>query len=370
MAFYNSNIGIALHDGRFNVFSIATERLTDIFYVGLTIPWPSPKTSSFDVPGMNGKIDLTDVHGGVTYSNRLCTLDLVQREGTLTEQIETFVRKYNGKKCVIEAIDDGFMLVGRLTVTSDDMKKNKRKLTCLFDAEPLKITSAVHEYTKLPDSAAAEFDENQITFDSSSEVINLSFSGGVISYKHRYTNISDWAKSARVTYRVNAGSAKILLIKGTILSDVGVTRWKIIDSNGNLVFKNNDYSEVTSGFVYIGGATMGELFLTVNSTRLGAFSASSGTTSVEFEILDVTQSAHIFVNKGEDTYARYRTEGGDGSAEIFLNDVIIKPINTNGDDVIDPRLIIKNGNNIVYFKHVAEHTLNKIITLKYREGEL
>lgn len=104
-------------------------------------PPPSPKKALISVPGRDGDIDLSDIHGDITYSNRSITMSF----GVLKSRKEwpslysEILNHFNGQ--AVEAIfddDPNYFYKGRAEVTSYERFQRLGTLKIIMDADPYK----------------------------------------------------------------------------------------------------------------------------------------------------------------------------------------------------------------------------------------
>lgn len=372
---YNEQICIALYNGEWFLGNgLDWETVTDKFIVGLTVPIPTAKKYEIDIPGRHGTLDLSDAIDGVKYNNRVCGLKLVAKTATTDAEIEAFIRTYNGKRCVLDVQAEEYKLIGRFAVLNKKENKAERILSCEFNAEPLKIKST-QNYGITPTASGESIPG---TYKVSAGVTGLQYDGQKVSFKHSYTSDDVYAQYASAKYEFDCtGKTKIMITakrSGKIgnLSFGGTARsnfrWTITDAAGNVLVDTLDgekllYNE--NGF--------GKLMLNISSTANSAGMAKLVTHTLEISLKTV--SAFIFTNSGEETIARYSTNNPTGSFEIWLNDVCVLNKQTYEGSVddgnnyqLDPRLIVKHGTNIAFFKALASSY--SLSLLSYRESEL
>ena len=101
-----------------------------IFTDTYEMPVPEYKPYEVDIPGGNGKIDLTEFTGDISYSNRsqkfkFCKLPEVSQSEF--ERIKTKVSKFlHGKRfSYVVSVDPDYIYTGRFSVTSDTSRENK-----------------------------------------------------------------------------------------------------------------------------------------------------------------------------------------------------------------------------------------------------
>lgn len=116
-----------------------------IFTDTYEMPVPEYKPYEVDIPGGNGKIDLTEFTGDISYSNRsqkfkFCKLPEVSQSEF--ERIKTKVSKFlHGKRfSYVVSVDPDYIYTGRFSVTSDTSRENKAAFIVVkVDADPYKL---------------------------------------------------------------------------------------------------------------------------------------------------------------------------------------------------------------------------------------
>lgn len=120
-------------------------KLTDLGLIVARGIWPraTPKTSYLEVPGGDGKIDLSDVlRGDAVFNNVTGTLELIVLRPDRFD-VHDFANHYSGRRVMVRmGDDDDYFRVGRCWISADDRKKVLRKLTMTFDAEPYRYALA------------------------------------------------------------------------------------------------------------------------------------------------------------------------------------------------------------------------------------
>lgn len=119
-----------------------TEKDWGLMWVDFAIPPADPMTYTFEVPGRNGVIDVTDRMGGVKYRNRQLTFTFIRKDissqdwHTLYSEIANYC---HGKqmKLTLDS-DSGFYWNGRIVVESSKEDQIHSVLTLVMDAEPYK----------------------------------------------------------------------------------------------------------------------------------------------------------------------------------------------------------------------------------------
>lgn len=370
---YNEQICIALYNGEWFLGNdLDWETVTDKFIVGLTVPIPTAKKYEIDIPGRHGTLDLSDVLNGVKYNNRVCSLKLVAKTATTDTEIEAFIRTYNGKRCVLDVQAEEYKLIGRFAVLSKKENKAERILSCELNAEPLKIKHT-QNYGITPNAASESITG---TYKVSAGVTGLQYSNKQITFKHSYTSDDVYAEYASVKYEFDCSDKTKIMIKAKLKGKIGDLtfagtrnfKWTITDTSGNVLVDSLDGEKL----LYNENG-LGKLMLNISSIANSAGMAKLVTHILEISIEAVT--AFVFTNSGEETVARYSTNNPTGSFEIWLNDVCVQNKQTyegNVDDgnnyLLDPRLVVKHGTNIVYFK--ALKSSYSLSMLSFRESEV
>lgn len=114
-------------------------KATDIGLIVARGVWPRavPKTSYIDIPGSDGKLDLSEVlRGEATFSNVTGTILFIVLNRDKFN-LNRFINHYHGRRVMIRmGDDDDYYRVGRCWVTADDRKRVLREFTLTVDAEP------------------------------------------------------------------------------------------------------------------------------------------------------------------------------------------------------------------------------------------
>lgn len=127
-----------------NVFfdSIRTYDDWKLMLESIHITFPEPKLELVDIPGMNGKIDLTEANGPVCYKNRTVTLTFsldtdYTKWHILSSQI---ARELHGKqkKCILPD-DPNFYYFGRFQLETSKDNDVITDITITGDVEPFKL---------------------------------------------------------------------------------------------------------------------------------------------------------------------------------------------------------------------------------------
>ena len=105
------------------------------------IPLPNPKTSTVDIKGADGVLDLSEVlTGDILYNNRTIKLTFEMMDDTdyysLITEISNFL---HGKKVTVTLTnDEDYYYVGRATINQWECVKRKGKIVIQVDCEPYK----------------------------------------------------------------------------------------------------------------------------------------------------------------------------------------------------------------------------------------
>ena len=122
------------------------------------ISMPQPNTTLLDVPGRNGRLDLSEVlTGDISYGNR--ELKLVLAAETNIERWQATCRnifnKYHGRSVTVTFDDDpGHYYVGRAAVSDPHRQRNAGQLTITVDAEPFRYEKDITIITLSGSTAA------------------------------------------------------------------------------------------------------------------------------------------------------------------------------------------------------------------------
>lgn len=313
--------------------------LTGLFVIGYTVPLPAPKTYLVEVPGMDGSLDLTEALGGVKYYNRPVTIQFVALDETTQEEIDAFCAKYNGQRCALNIEEgyqqNGYYLIGRLTITGDDHKEHKRKITCAFDAAPMKILS---EETKAasPNAVTAL---TGYTLNSSSNVKNVAVITN--SKELHFQPTGSVGNKCSVVYKL-AVNEDAFYITGT----TDDCHWWVEDGSNVLLDSENSSGGTTSALLFSeDGFT--DVYVHVEYTPATTWDSQKYHKLTDFYASSMYGEAVVaFDNIGVDTIASYSTAGAEGSFRLLLNDVLVTLPATGGKKVYDPRLMVKNGSNL------------------------
>ena len=115
----------------------------DIVLTKADIPLPSVKTSSVDIKGANGILDLSEVlTGDVCYGNRDIKLTFAMMEDRDYHSIISDIANYiHGKKVTLKlSSDDEYFYSGRATINNCYYSPGKSSLVIAINAEPFKYS--------------------------------------------------------------------------------------------------------------------------------------------------------------------------------------------------------------------------------------
>lgn len=120
-------------------------KLTDLGLIVARAEWPraAPKTSYLEIPGGDGKVDLSEVlRGEAVFGNVSGTLNLIVLRPEIFD-FSGFLQHYHGRRVMVRmGDDDDFYHVGRCWVSADDRKNVLRRFSVSFDAEPYRYALA------------------------------------------------------------------------------------------------------------------------------------------------------------------------------------------------------------------------------------
>lgn len=105
------------------------------------IPLPTPKTSTVDIKGADGLLDLSEVlTGDIQYNNRTIKLTFEMMDDTGYYDLITTISNYlHGKKVTIRLNnDDDYYYTGRAVINQWECVKRKGKIVIQVDCEPYK----------------------------------------------------------------------------------------------------------------------------------------------------------------------------------------------------------------------------------------
>lgn len=188
-------------------FDDITSYSLGLLLIEKSIGTATPKTNYIDIPGADGKLDLTESFGEVKYSNRSLSFKFVTR-GNHDDVYDNVMNALNGKLFNIELNDDkGYFFRGRISVSdwSEDnafgyinisadcepyrYKKEVTKTSITLTAEPQNITLINNGRTVMPKFTATgkgsiTLNENIVEFSPSE------FTNPFITLKNGSTTLS------------------------------------------------------------------------------------------------------------------------------------------------------------------------------------
>lgn len=169
----------------------------------VNIPPAKPKTNYIDIPGADGSLDLTEVHGEIRYSDRECsfTFTMLPTDFSTWEEKQTEVSNLlNGKevKIVLDK-DDEYFYKGRCTVDSYSEKKKIRQIV---------VKAKVHPYKyKLYETSVS------YALTTAAKTIYLTNGRKTVAPTITCTADNTSVSIGGATYKLNAGTHKILDIQ-------------------------------------------------------------------------------------------------------------------------------------------------------------
>lgn len=105
------------------------------------IPFPEPKTSTVNIKGADGVLDLSEVlSGDVKYSNRTIKLTFeILNDSNYVDLIKEIGNYIHGKKLTFQLTNDElYYYTGRATINNWECVKRKGKIVMSIDCEPYK----------------------------------------------------------------------------------------------------------------------------------------------------------------------------------------------------------------------------------------
>lgn len=129
-----------LHDVIFNN-EISAYRDWNIVLTKVEIPPPTPKTTSVEIKGADGEIDLSEVlTNDIKYKNRTIKLTFEVMDDKEYYSITSNVGKYlHGKRVTFTLNDDdSYYYTGRATINSWECVQRKGTIVITIDADPYK----------------------------------------------------------------------------------------------------------------------------------------------------------------------------------------------------------------------------------------
>lgn len=189
----------------------------DLLMVSKTIGQAIPKTIEIDIPGQDGKLDLTECYGQINYYNRTLefTFDCFQDYKSWAELLRQIKQHLHGKmQKIILDVDPDYYYYGRCKVDSFTNDKQIGHIMISCDCEPYKyklektviendvIAKKVCTYQNLYREVVPEItvtDTAQIEFENAT----YSFSKGT------FKNLNIVFKEGTNTVKILSGSGKI-----------------------------------------------------------------------------------------------------------------------------------------------------------------
>ena len=113
----------------------------DIALTKVEIPLPAPKTSTVDIKGANGLLDLSEVlTGDIVYGNRTMKLTFEMLDDTDYYELISDISNYlHGRVISVRLTRDGdYYYIGRASINSWECIKRKGTLVITVDCEPFK----------------------------------------------------------------------------------------------------------------------------------------------------------------------------------------------------------------------------------------
>ena len=164
------------------------------------IPPAQAKTSFIDVPGRDGSIDQTEVHGKVNYEDRELsfTFSMLPNDSSTWEEKQTEVSNLlNGLSCKITLdVDDAYYFTGRCTVDEYASEKKLRQIV---------VKARVNPYKYKQDVTAIA-----IPLTDEAKVVNLANGKKAVVPTINCTHDNTVIVFKGGTYRLSAGTHKIL----------------------------------------------------------------------------------------------------------------------------------------------------------------
>lgn len=124
-------------------FDDITSYSLGLLLIEKSIGTATPKTNYIDIPGADGKLDLTESFGEVKYSNRSISFKFVTR-GNHDDAYDNVMNALNGKLFNIELSDDkGYFFRGRISVSDWSEDNAFGYLNITADCEPYRYKKEV-----------------------------------------------------------------------------------------------------------------------------------------------------------------------------------------------------------------------------------
>lgn len=169
----------------------------------VNIPPAKPKTTYIDIPGADGSLDLSAVHGEIRYNDRECSFifTMLPTDFATWEEKQTEVSNLlNGKefKIVLDK-DDGYFYKGRCTVDDYAEDKKIRQIT---------VKAKVHPYKyRMYETSVSH------ALSTTAKTIVLTNGRKTVSPTITCTADNTSVSIGGATYKINAGTHKILDIQ-------------------------------------------------------------------------------------------------------------------------------------------------------------
>lgn len=178
------------------------------------IPLPTPKTSTVDIKGSDGLLDLSEVlTGDIQYNNRQVKLTFEMMDDKDYQKLITEIGNYlHGKNVTfILSNDDDYYYTGRATINQWECVKRKGTIVITIDCEPYKY--AVTETVRM------------VTLNNQTKVITL------INNRKRVCPVITVTgeitlKSDDFTYELSEGTQQII-------------NFKLVEGNNNVEVSGN-----------------------------------------------------------------------------------------------------------------------------------
>lgn len=194
----------------------------DLLMVSKSIPLPEPKTISVDIPGRDGKIDLSNAFGEIKYENRTLTFDfdIFSNPSDWWELREKIAQTLYDKKIkIILDQDSNYYYLGRCKITSFTTTFTVAHISIECDCEPFKykltetsisnplvagetytfsnLDKSVIPIFELSDEATVEFEGNSYSLSAGThKVLDIIFKRG-----NNYIKIISGTGTMKLTYQ-------------------------------------------------------------------------------------------------------------------------------------------------------------------------
>lgn len=109
-----------------------------------------PNLYQTTVPGRNGKLDLTDFYGDITFQNRTIKMKFAKKVDKNTKELEYLLeRRYSGQLVKVCFSDDNdYYWKGRMTINSNDDDTEVHQIEFTLDAHPFKYLNLYDKEVK------------------------------------------------------------------------------------------------------------------------------------------------------------------------------------------------------------------------------